>query len=251
MLKSIPYNPDGSIDYSKVDIHNDFGLFPAIFSSPIDIEQFICRREVNVPTLSALLTLRRKGKLEFTPTELKFYFDQMFNYIYDVYRIPIEQTYVDTEKWLDYINLSLVHGGFDYFISNIYSCGLWSHFLMGQRLNAHLKKYGKDSQPELINYHTDISEKSSYYVSERSTIEQFWIKTGQFGEPVGVDNEYYMRVWVFADHVYIFGCDDCSYMFKGESEEKNKEFALFLKVAVPVWNFKYFKSFHSKLEFSN
>lgn len=243
----IPRLPSGKIDYSKVDVHNDFMHFPAIFQTPDDIEKFIKERKIKVPALSNLLKLRKTKKLGFSKSEIDFYYYRMFRYIYDVYRIPVDYTWESTKNWLNYIEANLVLYGFHHFIEGIYE-DISNEFTFAKMV------YKFEKEKNLINYYKDIPEKSKYYNSDRQDIiEQFWIKTSEDGQPVHIksESENYMRVWVFKDHVYIFGCDDCSYTFRGKNEEENKIFAFFLKTAVPIWNFAYYKNFHPKLEFTN
>jgi hypothetical protein len=59
---------------------------------------------------------------------------------------------------------------------------------MQQRLGAFLERCGKNKEPDLINYYPEIGEKSDYYISKQSTIEQFWIKTGGLVGGVGLSS---------------------------------------------------------------
>lgn len=239
-------------DLSKVDISEDFRRFPPLFSSPDDIEQFIHKRNLSYPVIQNLLKLRKENKLSITPTESSFYFASLFDYIYDVYRVPVEATYKGTEGFLDYIEGELVHNGFSSIAKKSYE-RLPDNWETLKRLNAFLRKRAK---PKFINYYTDIglSEKeNSYYLSaDPELIEQFWIRSSLCGgQPQVIGDEAYMRVYVYPNRVYIFGCDDCSYTLTVKSKKAAKDFVNYLKSMAPVWNFSYSKLIHEDLEFTN
>jgi hypothetical protein len=237
--------PNGEIDCLQVDVHNDFRLFDKLFNCVEDIEKFIVDYKVDVPVLNRVLQLRKNNELELTPTETQFYFDNLFDYIYDVYRIPVEYTYVKTKNWLEYIESELVNSGMNGVKIDSYN-ELYYRWEMESRYDESLQVHPK----ELINYHTDIGETNPYYNCSNA-IESFWIKTGSNGQPVGVDDEYYMRVCVKDNSVYIFWCDDCSWTLYTKDVEESKRFALYLKTYAPVWNFSYPQLIHPKLEFTN
>ncbi len=242
-------------DLSKVDISNDFRDFAQLYKSPEDIEEFIKVRNISaqLPCLMNILELRKTGKIEVTPTELKFYFDSMFDYIYDVYRVPVEETYVQMERWLEYIEKELVYNGFRWAIAHAFD-NLRSRYMTAVRLNKFFDETPTPRNPcPVINYYKKIecSDEDYYKCKTPGLIEEFWIKSDQWsGQPVTVGDESYMRVWVRPTNVYIFGCDDMSYTLTGTREEM-EEFSDYLKKASPVWNFSYTRLIHPKLEFTN
>lgn len=240
-------------DLSKVDISEDFMRFPPLFSSPDDIENFIHSRNLSYPVLQNLLRLRKENKLDITPTESNFYFAELFSYIYDVYRVPVEETYKGAQKFLDYIESYLVDSGFDLVIKKSYE-RLLEDWETRKRLYAFLGR--RRSKPEFINYYTEIGlneKENSYYLCSKSElIEQFWIRSCRHsGQPQIVGDEAYMRVYVYPNRVYIFGCDDCSYTLTVKGQKSAKDFANYLKSMAPVWNFSYCKLIHSDLKFTN
>lgn len=248
------YKVDPKLDPSKVDIHNDFGNYPKLFKTPNDIGIFIRERDCDFPVLKNLLNLRDLNRLNLTPTESEFLFDEFFDYIYDVYTIPIEQTFIDAEKFLEYLELTLVEGGLISMMNNAYE-KVSSRFETSNYIRNSLKEIGvKRKKPKVINRHKNIGNvkyPEAYNSTQKSIKEQFWIKSSRrAGQPVNVGEEAYMRVWVYNDRVYIFGCDDCSYTLTGNKQEL-KDFVFKLKVAAPVWNFSFPKYIHPKLEFTN
>ncbi len=245
--------PIEQIDLKKVDIHNHFRDFKPIFSNPQDIEDFIEWKDLKLPILKEFLRLRKsKTELGLTPTESEFYFNNLFDYIYDVYRIPVEETYTSTIGWLKYLESKLVHHGLDGIIGDVYQ-RVFSDWESRKFLTRVLKKLNKPDKREVINYHTDIGEPSDYYISKKAElIESFWIKSSRYaGQPVCIEEEAYMRVHVYPEKVYIFGCDDSSYTYTAENEENSKEFANLLKCAAPVWNFAFANGFGKQFEFTN
>jgi len=251
-INKLPKLSNGQIDYSKIDRHNDFHLLPALYSSPEDIEKFIKDRGLSFPVLSNLLKLRREDKLNLTPTESEFYFQELFGYIYDVYKVPDEKTYKDVEKWLEHIESQIVTGGLSAVIAEAFEFATNRY-----RTQMDFSKIMKRVHPstKVINYYEDIGEVKykNYYEPNRSVLDKFWIKCSRWaGQPVTVGDESYMRVWVFEDQVYIFGCDDCSYTLYCKNDVKKREdFVRKLKCMVPVWNFNYLNSIHEELEFTN
>jgi hypothetical protein len=247
--------PIENIDLSEVDIGNDFRDFPQIFSQVSDIEDFIEFKNLDLPMLKGLLKYRRENKLYLTPTESKFYFDDMFDYIYDVYRVPVEETYKNVEKWLEHLESQIASGGLHWIINTAYET-VTTYYRSFKSVNQILKK---KIQVKIINYYSDIgidSKELGYYIHIKpEIIEQFWIKSSNNMQPVDGGDEAYMRVIVYPDRVFIFGSDDCSWTYKALNEEDSKEFANFLKTAAPVWNFGYtnvfIQSFGGKFEFTN
>lgn len=238
---------DKSIDLSKIDIHEDFGNYPAIFKTPEDIQEFIVERNLKAPVLLNLLKLRSERKLELTPTEIEFYFTELFHYIYDVYRIPIEDTYIAAQNWIEeYVEKELVMGGLNWAIDSVY-CSAEVAFECSYTVGRILDR----KEQNIINCHNIPTDK--YYTAQKdSIIDQFWIKTSSAGQPEKFGDEYYMRVYHWPDRIYIFGCDDCSYTYEGNEEELQK-LAYKLKTAAPVWNFSpnLLEYIHARLYFSN
>jgi len=247
-------------DLSKVDIGNDFMDFPQLYKTPNDIEKFITEHKLNVPVLSNVLKLRKGTKLGLTPTEDKMLFCDFFYYIYNVFRVPVKQTYKDMKNWLDYLEGRLVMGGIDgmkhdYYmeIVNRYNSKLFVNDL----LNNFCSKKGVNSTRRTLeetNYYTDLKvEHPDYYNRTSETIiESFWIKNDRnSNQPVRVGKEAYSRVHVYPNRVYIFGCDDSSYTLETKTEQEAKDFAHLLKCAAPVWNFYYATSIHKDLKFTN
>jgi len=225
-----------------IDFGNDFINYDPLFKGVDDIENFIMReedRKARLPVLTNLLKLRKEKKLELTPTENEFYFDMLFNYICDVYRIPHPHTYELVLEWLDHIESSLVYNGLSFAIRKSYE-------LASIKIETTISLLDfcedKDAPFDYNNYYTDIGEKNDYYNSKRkNVIESFWVKSSRSsGQPVEVGDESYMRVHVFDDYVYIFGCDDSSYIYKSKNQKELNNFLLYLKHGAPVWNFHYF-----------
>ena len=244
-------------DLSKVDIGNDFADFPALYDTPDDIEKYIKQRKLNAPVLLNMLKLRKGTLLGLTPTEDEFLFDNLFRYIYDVFRVPVEETYKKMDDWLtDYIEGELVLGGLDLVKKNAYEG-------VSQRYDAHKRFDEFCDEKELpskrflkeINCFNKIKvDHADYYdwSKKPNLIESFWIKTDRNSiQPVDVGDEAYARVHVFPDRVYIGGCDDCSWTLYTETEQEAKDFSKYLKCAAPVWNFSYPTTIHRKLEFTN
>lgn len=232
---------------------NRFRDYPQIFKTPEDIEAFINERQLNFPFISNLLKLRNEkdNKLGLTPTEKIFYFDKFFEYIYEVYRVPCEETAQRVIEWLEHLEGEIVLKGMRGIIEDSYD-GIREFYLARLRIRESLKKLGASKEEGLINFHENVKCRyPKHYVDEKA-LEQFWIKSdSSAGQPELVDDEAYMRVSVYEDRVYIFGCDDMSYTFFSEDKEKSLEFAHYLKTAAPVWNFSFFKLIHPELEFTN
>ena len=245
-------------DLSKVDIGNDFRDFPQLYKTPNDIEKFIAEHKLNVPVLSNVLKLRKGTKLGLTPTEDKMLFEDLFDYIYDVFRVPVEETYKSMKDWLvNYIEGKLVMNGVNGLKQDYYTnSGKLEHYKMAMDTAKCFKEEGLvyRNAPKEINYFTDVKvEHPDYYNRTRETIiESFWIKTDRnSNQPVIVGKEAYSRVHVYPDRVYIFGCDDSSYTLETKTEQEAKDFAHLLKCAAPVWNFTYAKYIHKDLKFTN
>lgn len=263
MKKTLPLNPDGTVDFSKVDPSNDFDLFPKMFSSIDDIEKFVYENRYELPLIRDIIDHLKKDKLELTPTETKWYSDEMFDYIYDVYRVPIPQTKQEVFNWLtDYVSEYLRNYGFEYFKKESFrNCKM--NYDTQVRFDNFTKERGisvKDNSllPKEINYYpdipTDLSHYNDYYICNKETvIEQFWIRSATYGIPfwVAAEKEAYMRVWVFPTYVYIFGHDDYSWTLETKTEQEAKEFSHYLKCGAPVWNFEYASTIHKDLEFTN
>lgn len=264
--KTLPLNPDGSVDFSKVDPHNDFHLFPKIYQCPEDIEKFILEENLKdeLPLIVDILKCRKTKKLGITTTEDKWYFDELFDYIYDVFRIPLPETKKQVKDWLDvYVTEHLRIYGFSYFKEQSFK-NVRQSYKQKKDFQERMKAWpellkGNVLSLQEINYTNDIGvgegNCNSYYLSSNpDIIEQFWIKSDLIaGQPRCIEetNEAYMRVWVYPDRVYIFGCDDMSWTLTTKNAEESKDFACFLKCAAPVWNFCYPELIHPNLEFTN
>lgn len=255
MKKKYEKLPNGEIDYSKVDLGNDFRDYPQIFNTPEDIEKIIKERGWVYPVLQNLLNLMKVNRFDLTPTEAKFYLEELFDYIYDVYRVPTEKTYVGVAKWLDHIENSLVFSGLSFVIDNAFQ-----HVYDAYHTRLSTEKFFKENniarnvaKLESINYFTDIGINEDYYNRTReNVIESFWIKTSRRAiQPVLVGDEAYARVHVYPDRVYIFGCDDSSYTLTTTTREEAIDFATYLKCASPVWCFSKPSLIHDRLEFTN
>jgi hypothetical protein len=244
---SLPSDEDSLSDL----IHNKFRSFDPIFKSSNDIFDFIKERKLNVPVLTNLLELKFSNRLEMTPTEIEFYFDSMFDYVYDVFRVPHEYTYKETEKWLDYINSKLFLDGINGIIKEEQESAV-TKYKTRLEINKLLFTLDVYRYPKEINYHLNVCDSPYYIREDTNIIESYWIKSSMdAGQPEVINNEAYMRVHVYPDRVYIYGCDDCSYTLDSDNIEELKEFSKLLKCAAPVWNFNYIKSIHPKLEFTN
>ena len=252
--KEYPKLANGEIDYSKVDISNDFRDFPQLYSKVEDIENFILSRNCCFPVLNNLLKLRKEKKIDITPTEDKFYFDGLFHYIYDVFRVPTKKTYERVQDWLGYIERNLVYGGFSHVEGTAYN-SVRQSFKVKIDMNDFYKEknLGKFRDIKEINCFHDIGVNKEFYNSPSpKLIESFWIKCDKHViQPIIVGDEAYARVHVYPERVYIFGCDDSSYSLLNTTEKEAKDFAFYLKCAAPVWNFKFIKVIHPKLEFTN
>jgi hypothetical protein len=253
--KDYPRLSNGEIDYSKVDAGNCFRDFPKIYSTVEDIEEFILHKNCYYPVLMNLLKLRKENKLNLTPTEDAFYFENLFDYIYDVYRIPTEETYKKVAEWLQHIEYSLVFSGLSYVKCNSYE-SVRSNWEAKVRLAEFAKESGiKNTKFDLkeINCFIDIGENNDFYNrKDPKLIESFWIKCDKCViQPIIKGDEAYARVHVYPERVYICGCDDSSYTLFTKTKKEAKEFALYLKCAAPVWNFRYTNIIHHKLEFTN
>lgn len=242
-----------NIDDNFMTIRNDFMKYPAIFKTPQDIRDFIIERNIEAPITLRFIELCEQNKLDWTPTETAFYCEQFFDYIYDVFRVPVEQTFINAAKWIVEFNESIilqeegVHGVIALAYRNVYY-----NFQPWPRMREFTK--GRN-EPKIINYITDIPT-GDYYLYNRDdqVKEQFWIRSSRRnGQPEIIGDEAYMRVWVFSDKVYIFGCDDCSYTVESKDAKELEDFVLQLKCAAPVWNFDhdFLKEIHPKLEFTN
>jgi len=261
--KKLPLNPDGSVDFTKIDPSNDFDLFPPMFSCPEDIEKFIHEENLQWVLLSVtdILQARKNKKLEITPTEDQFYFGAMFDYIYDVFRVPVPETRIKVKDWLDeYVCENLRLYGFEYFkkvsfdrVRRDFDRKVRFEKFITER-NIDFK--GKEVIRE-INCYREIpvgENWGDFHVCYKpELIEQFWIRSSMIYCPFWMpsEEEAYMRVWVFPDRVYIFGQDDASWTLTTNNEEKSKEFARYLKCTAPVWNFEYIELIHPELKFTN
>ncbi len=250
----LPLLSNGDIDYSKIDIINDFHLLPQIFKTPDDIEKYIIDRNLSCPVLKNLLILRRENKLDLTPTETEVYFDSFFDYIYDVFRVPVEETWKRMDKWLyEYLENEVVFGGLTAVRDNYFD-NRKSNFKL-------LKDFVKITTEEwcpIINYVESIGDLdwtvNNGLDSSPDLLEHFYIKSGQQGGQPFIDEETgeaYMGVRVKKDNVYIYGCDDMSYTYFADTEKESLEFADFLKRFCHVYNFGNYKEIHTKLEFTN
>jgi hypothetical protein len=255
LKNDLPKLPDGEIDLSKVDISNDFIHFPPLYQTPEDIAKFIQDNNCDFPIIMELLNRRKNNKLDITPAEDKFYFDNLFSYVYDVFRIPVPETTEQMISWLEYISDSLLETGFNQTKKDSFESAGRS-FDMMKRQDEFFKNYdGKLSKKARksvlvdINYHTEIlTDDPEYYNGNpEKVVEQFWIKSDRHRQPVIVGDEAYMRVWVYDDHVYIFGCDDMSWSFNSSKPEELADFVKYLKQAAPVWNFCFPKLINKEL----
>lgn len=225
------------MDIDKTEDLRKFYKLPKLFSSIEDITRFIDdHSDVNrYPVLLNLLKLRNSNALELTPTESEFYFYRLFEYIYDVYRVPNEETFNKVIEWLDGIESRLVYSGMSGVIG-------WAYMSIKTNFNIAYetaKTLEIEYEGDYNNFYTDIPTRNSDYYIRKGVKEQFWVKSSKYsGQPVLVGDEAYMRVIVYDDHVYIFGCDDSAYGWKGDDVNK---FVLYLKHAAPVWNFGYFE----------
>jgi hypothetical protein len=242
-------------DLSKVDISNDFRDFPQLYSCPEDIEKFIIEHKIDAPVLSRILQLRKGTLLGLTPTEDKFIFEEFFDYVYDVFRVPVPETYKRMKEWLtDYLEGQLVMRGIEGIKERAYDSVKHS-FDVKLRFVEFCEEEKIPCKRPLteINYFKEI-EKTNINGSKTDPdlIEYFYIKTDSHGiQPFRVDGEYYARVNVYPDRVYICGCDDFSWTLTTKNENEAKGFARYLKCAAPVWNFCYPKTIHKDLEFTN
>lgn len=220
-----------------VDELKQFYKLPKLFSSIEDITRFIDDHSdvTRYPVLLNLLKLRNSNDLELTPTESEFYFYKLFSYIYEVHRIPNEETFNNVIEWLDGIESDLVHKGLSHVIE-------WAYMSVNTRFGSAYRaaKYiGKKYTGDYHNFYKNLPLRNPDYYNRDNATEQFWVKSSKYsGQPVLVGDEAYMRVIVYDDHVYIFGCDDSAYGWKGDDVNK---FVLYLKHAAPVWNFGYFE----------
>lgn len=234
----------------KVNISTDFEKYPRLFTTPEDIERHIATYDLDLPVLNNLLKMRKEKRLDLTPTEVEFYFQSMFHYIYDVFRVPVPETFDKLNGWLNYIEINLTCNGLRWAIDDAYDStrvgyDSWARFY--KMRVSFIKNY----HPEVINCYQEIDcdhgEKDN-----KDVIEAFWIRSDRTsGQPFDAGDEAYMRVWVFPKRVYIFGCDDCSFTLTTDNEEESKTFAMYLKCAAPVWNFSNLKYIHHELEFTN
>lgn len=220
----------------KVEEIEKFYKLPKLFSSVEDITTFINNHSdtSRYPVLLNLLKLRSSNGLELTPTESEFYFYRLFEYIYDVYRIPNEETFNNVIDWLDDIESRLVHSGMSGVIE-------WAYMSINSRFDSAYTTseiLEIEYEGDYNNFYTNIPTRNSDYYVRKNAKEQFWIKSSKYiGQPVEIGDEAYMRVIVYDDHVYIFGCDDAAYSWVGPDINK---FVLYLKHAAPVWNFGHF-----------
>lgn len=219
-----------------LDELKQFYKLKKLFSSIEDITRFIDdHSDVNrYPVLLNLLKLRNSNALELTPTESEFYFYRLFEYIYNVYRIPNKETFNNVIDWLDGIESRLVHSGMSGVIE-------WAYMSVNTRFDSAYTTaeiLETEYEGDHNNFYTNIPTRNSDYYVRKNAKEQFWVKSSRWtGQPVNVDDEAYMRVIVYDDHVSIFGCDDVAYSWSGDDITK---FVLYLKHAAPVWNFGYF-----------
>lgn len=246
---------------SALDDHIEFMKLPPLYKSPEDISKFIKEHGCSFPVLENLLKMRAENKLKeaLTPTEIKFFFDEVFDYIYDVYKRPNEETYKGVKDYLSYIENNLTFGGVGGVKIQLIQQVLTSYRSMADmvaRFNDFFGPKGKRRKRiKKINYYKNIGNvryPEFYESKDKDLIESFWIKSDlHTGQPAHVDGEAYMRVHVFPNRVYIFGCDDCSYTLQTKTKKEAKEFAKFLKCAMPFWDFGDLYSIHPKLEFTN
>jgi hypothetical protein len=255
---------DNSPELAKVDISDDFREHPPLFESPDDIIDFINQFKIEtVPILKVLLQLWKSKKLvtehEYTETELNFILSETFDYIYDVYRVPVEKTYSGVIKWLEYIESNLLSGGLSLLSKLAYS-SIDSNWETTRSIDEFMEEHKIDTNRhrhrKLLNYYTDIGlppENLKYYTRDGAdVVEQFWIKTTYSGQPEVVGYEAYMRVIVYnTNKVYIFGCDDCSYTLESNDKDEIESFVKKLKYAAPIWDFMFKEFIHRKLEFTN
>ncbi len=252
MKTEIPRFENGEIDFSKVDVHSDFRLFPRMFSNTTDIENFIKNHNVDAPVMSRILKLKSENKLALTDTESKFFFDSFFDYVYDVFRIPVQYTYDKTKDWLsNYLEKKLIQSG----LSSVKEIA-FDRVVRNYETRLMLEKLRKKDILKEINCYDFIGEEEEnhafYNTKQEKWVESFWIKTDLFSiQPIIKKNEAYARVHVYDDRVYIFGCDDCSYTLKTKTRKAAIAFARYLKCASPTWSFSHTKYIHKNLKFTN
>ena len=247
MLTEIPLLEDGSVDYSKVCVHNDFRLFPRLFNNLDDISKFIKDYDIDAPCTDNLLKLVKEDRLHgLTPTEVKFHLDYLFDYVFDVYRIPVDYTYKAAKEWIeDYIEGILFNHGVEGVKKRTYE-GKIETFKNCREIN---KLVGREV--EEINCYHNI-DPNPFYQCGMDHVEQFWIRTRSSGiQPQKHEDEYYARVWVFEDKVKMFGCDDMSYTLFSDDKKELDDFVDQLKCCCSVWDFSFTELIHPKLEFTN
>jgi hypothetical protein len=245
----------------KIDISSCYKNYPALFSTPADIAKYIVDHKVDAPVLLHFIKLlgEKDNTLGLTPTEKKFYFDRFFDYVYDVFRVPVPETYERMTPWLeDYLEGKLILGGLDNVIKSAYE-SIYRHYEHRLNFLEICNKHNLEMEQEFpeINCFTsiEVNGKVMDYGKdfEQDVIEQFWIRSDYHGgQPyITNDGEAYMSVTVYSDRVYICGCDDFSWTLYTKSQKESKKFAHYLKCAAPVWNFNHVKLIHPKLEFTN
>ena len=242
-------------DLSKVDISNEFRDFPRLYNSPADIERFITEHKVQVPVLSRILQLRKGTTLGLTPTEDSFIFEEFFSYIYDVFRVPVPETYKRMTEWLsDYLEGQLIMRGIEGIKERAYDNVRQSyeaHLRFMEIFKDNPRIIEKRKRKEINNFPTIGTDAAIDKANDR-VLETFFIKTDSHGiQPFRVKDEAYARVDVYKDRVYICGCDDFSWTLNTKTAQTARDFARYLKCAAPVWNFCYPKTIHKDLEFTN
>ena len=179
------------------------------------------------------------------------YFDEVFGYIYDVYKDRRESTNLKVERWLkDYVEKELINNGFAYFKKLSFQECI-------PDFNRY-KKYGPSRKlKEPINYFKSIEVNGKtmgpFDKGENNKfIESFFIRTDKFRiQPYKSGKEYYATVDVYSDSVYIAGCDDMSWTYTPKTKKDALDFAEYLKRGSPVWNFDYVDLISRELEFTN
>ena len=153
---------------------------------------------------------------------------------------------------MDYINLKLFLNGINGIIKEEQESAVSGYKTKIDINNLLLTNLNVNRNVKEINYHLNVCDNPYYIREDTNIIESYWIKSSMdAGQPEVINNEAYMRVHVYPDRVYIYGCDDCSYTLDSDNIEELREFSKLLKCAAPVWNFNYIKSIHPKLEFTN
>lgn len=241
--KEIPRLENGEVDYSQVDVHNDFRLFPKIFNTPADILNFIQKENVDAPILSKIIQKADNKELEWSDVERDYYLGEFFDYIYDVFRIPVDYTIQETKKWILYLEATVLWEGISGIERRAYESVFYKiiSFECADRIGI------LDKTQPVINHHV-----LNIDGNQTDGINSFFIKSdSKAGQPYEFEGESYMRVIVREDSVYISGCDDMSWTLPVKNKEEAENFAEYLKRAAPIWNFQYVKLIHHGLIFTN